>query len=105
MNITRLIEMIKDLTKEAYINEQSHSSRYNRGRSMKSATKMPTKSQKAFMKKPDVNPQLAEQDKDNKPSGKTDTGKPANKINVEPSYYSQIEPTRGGAHKPQIDTK
>lgn len=98
MNYVRLVEMLKELSKEKHLTEANvpHSARYRATRRLNVAS----------IKEPDKTPQLAEEEDDEKAekkSGKTDTGKPANKIITEPEMVSQVPHPKGV--KPQIDTK
>ncbi len=98
MNLTKLVEMMKTVTREKNLAEASHASRYSYAK----------RSMKTKLHKPDKTSQLAEDDdeKENKKSGRTDTGQKANAIITEPEFNSQVEPTRGAPPaKPQINTK
>lgn len=101
MNHIKLVEMMKDVTKEKFLTEQGHGFRYGRNIGGKTANLR-------NRYKPDKTPQLAEDDdacsdESKKGTGKTDTGKPCNKIITDPQYQSQMSPTQGP--KPSIDSK
>lgn len=96
MNHIKLVEMIKSVTREKFLNEASHGARYQNGNDL-SSTKLQNRYKKNYKT------QLAEVDSEQQPdTGTTMTKQPANKINTKPDLQSQMAPVIQGTKSTKV---